>query len=464
MNKKTKLILIISACVIIVITVVIISLCIYPSNVFNSFIKENKFYEAYKCMEENNLDGMESSDAPSVQFFDVMAHHYKKDIIGEGKWVLPDFTGWSCAEIAYALNNIGQSYKIEFVENQWYNANAVVEQLPKCGEKVLKTDVVTLKVNNYYSTDNIGSSIVVRYNLITENGEWIYYMENECIYKSRIDGSEKVKIYENSDKDKSIVSVAGKSDNLYCILNQREIPQTSTIISIDLSDLSSKVIAETKYSPCYRITIYGNTLTIYADYEYDLKTEELTEGSGGNFVYYDGAKYYDGYYDFRKEGSNGVTEKLIKLDVEGIITNYCIVDNAVYVIFSDRSRDINTEHLYIYDLNTKQKREVTELVKSTGFLREYEINVWKKNIILTTNDGKSVIYHTDTGKIDNFKTLNKNGVTIEKGDYVVERYSVCGNYIYFYVVPGSSYFSDYYIYPYRYNLMTGEKEEFLAEK
>lgn len=158
----------------------------------DNFINNNDYYEAYKYINEKNLFITDHNNNPSVKFFDVMARHYKAEIIGEGTWVLPDMTGWSCAEIAYALHNIGQSYEIEYIEDESYNANAVIAHYPQCGQEVSKSDKITLEVNNYTVIDNIYSRIKLNYNQICEIGEWIYSIRDNSIYRSRIDGAKRI--------------------------------------------------------------------------------------------------------------------------------------------------------------------------------------------------------------------------------------------------------------------------------
>lgn len=147
--SKTRLIISISLCVTAIAGIIIAVFLIIPVVKVNSFVGECKYYKAYKIITEKDLTKSKHSNNPSIKFFDVMARHYKEDIVEDGTWTLPDMTGWSCAEIAYALSNIGQPYKIEFVEDSSKRSNIVVQQFPESGQDVSKNEIITLKTNSY---------------------------------------------------------------------------------------------------------------------------------------------------------------------------------------------------------------------------------------------------------------------------------------------------------------------------
>lgn len=437
----------------------------------DNLINNNQYYEAYKNVNKEGALLSKHLNNQSVKFFDVMTWHYKADI-GEGTWILPDMTNWSCAEVAYALHNIGQSYEIEYVDDIRYRANMVVEHFPKCGQVVSKNDVIKLRVNQYYSTDNIYKNSVINYGIVTEIGEWIYFVEDGNIYRSRIDGTEKEKIYQNTNGNFNILSVLGRSNNLYCVMNQIYDLDKSLIVSISLDDFKAKTIAEMSF--CTQSKIIGDFLYLTGDkiYYYDTKNEELNVFSDNNlnFNVFDDYIYYVEQKTFKKQRYDCIMrKKFIKtgeseeiICVDGDITNISILGDDLYYIEHNRLDEKDSERFMKFNLTNKGCKQILQK-PAIQYIREYEINMWHDNIILFTNGGKLYLYNVNSEKVSEIETPDRIKMFKESEDLLLECYSVIGNYAMFYYTKSSKLFS-IYNYPYRYNLLTGEREEFFVSE
>jgi PASTA domain. len=444
----------------------------------SELVNDDKYYELYKYINDNSLTNSDYLKNPSVQFFDVMAHHYKKDIIGNKVWVLPDLRNWSCAEVAYALNNIGQAYKVEFVEDVNFDPNAIVEQSPQCGEKVSKSRIITLKVNSYNAPDNIYWHTSVSYNLFSEIGEWIYYIYNGCIYRSRVDGTESTIIYRNPYEDYYIVSLVGKTNEIYCILISKDMPRDSLLVQLNLDNCTSNLITEV--SICFQSSIYGNYLYLLTPekHRYNIDTGELTIIDdypqnfimAGDYIYFvdeettdDNIHLYDMDQYIVRRNLQDSTEEILFTQEVGTITNFAVVGNDLYIIVKTiDERNQYSEYLIISDLLSNDATQKLTMTEQAEQFEKYYLNIWRDKLLLLSMSGDSFLY--DMGIDEEIKISTFNILSFEDEEqYDVVSYSeICGNYLCYHYIPDDNLnIGESEILPFRYNLITGEKEEFI---
>lgn len=400
----------------------------------NRFIRNDEYYEAYKhAAKHERLDEFKTN--PSIQFYDVMANHYQIDIISDEGWFLPDFTGWSCAEIAYALNNIGQKYKIEFTENKDCIENQIVKQYPVKGEKVYKDDTIVLIANNNNSNQNVFYNGGINFKLCAEYGEWAYYTYNDSVYKSKIDGTQADVVY-SSTEGFNICSIFNIDGFLYILEKQNNDEQNNIRI----------VNAETRNTTDFEVAFFVKSLINNGDiyinskinYLFNSENEIIEElkTSVKPYIFNNDDIYY--LEQVRENGIftsaickckeiNGEKEYIIQED--GNITSFVIYDNVIFYILIEKREDKFYDYLIKYDMESK-KRSIIQLItkESTTVLGTSKINIWNDKIIVGNLNGEYLIFNKDSKEaisiINSISTiqLRYNFINEVVGNYIVYNY------------------------------------------
>lgn len=476
--SKIRLIILLSLCIVAIAAIIIAVVLITPIVKVNSYVEEGEYYEAYKIITDKDLTNSEHYNNPSIKFFDVMARHYKEDIIGEGTWKLPDMTGWSCAEIAYALNNIGQPYRIEFVDDSSKRSNIVVEQFPKSGQEVSKNEVITLKTNSFSAGDNLYSSVYFLFSKYAEVGEWLYYADDNKIYKSRIDGSEKTLFYEYEKDDKFIVSMLGRSNYLYFVLSESNKDFSEErkfyIQSMNLKDLSIKEIYRKDLFCNFKVYDSKMYITEADTYVLDLESGDfrLYRKKQADYIVY---KDFEYYFDTEsstliKKNLDGSNEEIL-ISTTGSIKDLVAIGNYIYYRELKPTEYYESvvlrvdEYLMRYDLETTETKVLNKLSKDAYSLGDYIISYWNDCVLATGMFGNSFKYDVSTEKETKIYPADYLNNTLLEGNkyFAVDSFSICGNYIYYIVGCFDEEYSCLFttgLYEYRYNIMTDELEEF----
>lgn len=412
----------------------------------NDLINNNHYYEAYEYIVSSHNTESEIHKNPSIQFYDVMANHYEADIIGEGGWILPDFSGWSCAEIAYALHNIGQTYEIEFVKDGTFGVNEVVEQIPKPGVKIDRDQKIHLYVNDLDSSERIIRYDFNNYKTIVEYGEWAYFAHGNIIYKARIDGKEASVFLETEYR---IESFFFKENSVYYV-GYDTTKEKSGLYFIDIESNESELIYDLDY---FRTMQNFGDIIFTIMTQYNIETKQISKVDYVNYINFNKLEYFMDVKNnvvYYLEETSGNKKEIFKSD-NRILFIYLDRDKIYYIY--EKTKEVSDERvafLAVYDMD---KQQTTTLGKLYSDIAPYPIivnmNVWRENLIITCLDASTIIYDLELKRISK---VNKSFLDITQ--YEPSYKATCGNYVY----EGDNGFK------YRYNLLTNKYEELMLIK
>ena len=287
-------------------------------------------FEAWKLIYDNPNLFIFSNAAQDerILFFNVMAHHKALDDSKKfsDEWTLPDFTGWSCAEIACALKNINQSYEVKFIEDDTMQHNVVLKQEPVSGEIISRNDNIILYANSAFCSPPSTSMHEYLELIMVECGEWLYYvgnMDDSKIYRTHIDFSEQEIIYDLNDENSPyFFPLVAKENYVYFV---EEYPDNKFLlqkINSDGSEVNTLVSEEQFDSGTYPTNIRGNF--IYCHYfSYNIENGQYQQLNNENtsypwrFITFDNKAYY---YKYIKNDDNIFVSSIYSDDIDDLFS------------------------------------------------------------------------------------------------------------------------------------------------
>ncbi|MEX1376174.1 MAG: hypothetical protein AB1Z23_01760 [Eubacteriales bacterium] len=426
------------------------------------YLKNGMHYEAWDLVYNNPLSFVLCTSAKDdgIKFFDVMATH-KTDESNKisGEWTLPDFKGWSCAEVACALKNIGQPYEVLFIEAPEMQHNVVVKQEPAFGESVSKDYTVVLYANSAYGKEITSYYFPLYTGTITECGEWLILEEYNDIYKCHTDFSDKEKIYECiNDFSKAIISINAHENTIYFTDSTNDYKEEIFyLISLSLDGRDSKILYESDRNLIIS-DYYDDTLYFFKGGEYSLKTNEFVdyETETRSII------YNDMVYSFTNEKLDEAGEYKYNYECDLFISKYGNYDSSNQHVMSANGiiryvvpyKNILTigfqgnngeEKIYVYNSDTNEMQILAEETYTDNILRLNTI-IFNENLFILSAQNYDYVYSLDT-------LQRKHHTIITKSDSAKNfSMSVCryGNYL----------FPQEFIYrEYIYNMITDEYEK-----
>ena len=403
-----------------------------------------------------------SNENKGIEIKDLFTDKDMDNLVNASSWIVPDFYGWSCAEVTNVLDQIGQKYEVVFISDENANVNAIIGQVPDCGEKIQKNEVLQLSVNNYYAKSNAITILYSYKNPIAEIGKWIYFTDGTSIYKSYNDFKTCEKIYSLNSQEESIVSIVPR-ENVVFYLVKKGIE--CSIYSINTDGINNHKI----YGPEFCVDFYteGDKLfMLFGDMNsvcYDLTKNEMNvrdfKFQTYSYLQHDGYRYYvkaggtEGTFSLCRYNIEDNSETILFESEKNMATDVCIFKNNIYYICYSKNNNDNIlnidEWLYKYDIDNGKNT----LIKKIGFNQATADNnqlfVWAGNLIVANAD-RIIKVNLDNEICEEVK-INRPK-KIEQGSYSI----LCGNYIYQYMPT-----TDKKIFVNgRYNLLTDKYEEF----
>ena len=452
MNKKRIIVILVSIFFIIV--------AILNAKV-NSLLPDKKII--------NSSGTAKYEDQLTIEFFEVMSTHEKSDSFTGKTWTLPDFTGWSCAEIALALKNINQSYEIVYEEALNMEHNVITKQIPIEGALVENDDEIILYVNSDYGcVFNYKNSPIINNNTI-ESGEWLYYINNTgtAIKRSRIDMTDSEVLYITetgyiSDmlvNEKSIIFIEKSIENGNGVLGKINFERTEKQVllnvglsnllfidndivvlynpicgTMDFFDLSSNDFYsyESKYRTSGRYALASDQTKHFIgirNFIYSLEKDKNFFDSNGDFALAD--PYKNGERDmshtiYQHDFATGEIRRLFdtKGRIEEIIetTDYWVTaESEIGAVYS--KFNLQPGYIYIIQKNTEKRERIDFGVYERG--QSMNIAVWKNYIFNFSQNNNSFVYDIETHQ------KNKIEIPEECKSFSYDSVDVYGNYVYF---------------------------------
>ena len=230
------------------------------------------------------------------------------------------------------------------------------------------------------------------------DGEWIYYIGFQCnIYKSKLDGSSKAKLYTCSSQDYVISSLNLIGNNLYFCVQKNYNPSSSSASSseyhihkLKIDGTEDEVInILNSFEGVYRFQIMGN-------YLYFLGCNHTDNGG-----------YKQSMYKISIDKKNDTLKEVTEDDLD--IYSFCLYHGNIYYSTSDTNGD---EKNGIYKLSADGSQSPIKLVSEIGPL-------------VIDND---LIYYANKDGIFSMMTdgTNRNKIS----DKSATQINVSGGYIY----------------------------------
>jgi len=399
------------------------------------------FFVSCSSKENNNID-----------FIELVKK--EADYMYTESWKVPDFTGWSCAEVTNVLDEIGQKYEITFVNDENANNNAITGQYPSQGGIVKKNEKIQLKVNNYYAKSNSIRFFYSYMNPIAETGKWIFFTDGSSIYRSCNDFNYCEKIYNNEDNNEKIVSIIPRENEIIFLVQNKS--SDFSIYSINTDGKEYRKIFEPE--GCMDLFSSGDTLNIFYGVlrQYNIKENEIKDTDliipSFSFMQYESYRYYinskgdKGPYLLCKQNiEGGSVTTLIESDKQ--ILNLCLYDNNLYYVSVERNSSFTyDEWLYKFDLKLNENTLIKKINSNTS-VSNY-MCVWGNSLVLTNDNSVLKVNIKDNNEI----TINRPS-NIDQVSYCI----LCGNYIYQCLAYPNSGMA---LLDGRYNLFTDKYEEF----
>lgn len=402
-----------------------------------------------------------SSDNKGIDIDGFFSDKDYTEYVNVKSWIVPDLTGYSCAEVTNVLDKIGQKYEVIFNYDENENVNAITGQDPACGGKVQKDKSLKLSVNNYYAKSN---SITVLYsynNPIAETGKCIYFTDGTSIYKSCDDYKSCEKIYSLKNSQKSIVSIIPRDEVFFLVKDSFEF----SIYAINTDGKDNRMI----YGPEYCMDFYASGDDLYMlsgdvliCYNIPRNQINVTDSEFQSYSYlqYNRDRYYikagetKGRFSMHKYNTEDNSDTTLFESDKNIATDVCLFNNSIYYIcYSNNNNDpilCIDEWLYKYDLNTGENTLIEKIGDDQFVADNNQLFVWAGRLIVANAD-RIIKVDLKNNTCENVKTNRP-----EKLDYA---YSIiCGNYVYNYsyqLEDGRNVFFNG-----RYNLLTDEYEDF----
>lgn len=423
------------------ILVVLLTDCVTKHILAKSYVKNDNHFEAWELVHKNPLMFSLSKTAKDdgVLFFDVMARH-KSDDKNQipDSWTLPDFTGWSCAEIACALKNIGQAYEVKFTNAPEMYHNVIVKHEPAQGSTVSKSDVITLYANSAYGKPTKVSAVTIYGNPANESGEWLVFARGEHLYRTHSDFSdiEIIYTYNNTILWFPFPILFNENTvylNDYIMDDNRD--HTYLIVKLSVDSKENEVLFETTTKLAQLTYYYDNKLHFMERRDisgtFDLQTLEYSSESfvPSNIIFND--VLYG--YETEEDENNNSNSTLWMKNEQGETQTLCNIDGRIEYIVCERNNIFigaqvsgSPDMVYRYDLN---KNKLILLQKESyslyGGNLNISCNVFNKQVYLVGMF--SYDYRYDIHKDRKYPITIATGHSVD-GDLMTNMY-ICGNYM-----------------------------------
>lgn len=387
---------------------------------------------------------------------------YENELLETDSWLLPDFTGWSCLEVAHALNDVGQKYSIIFKDDEDMGLNVVMEQSPNCGERVKKDETIKLFVNGYHAKRGPTELLYNHVCPIAEYDQWVYFTDFSNIYKSGDNFATAKKIFSLNDidaNDEKILAVIPKADTIYFIVGEFFC---GSLCSIMNDGTKFKRIIENEKIVDYFTT--GDSIQLYNLMDnrltsFNVSTGEITK-TNYDYISLLLIQHADHlYYFYFAENSTILMDqklndtaktRLIEFEKQKVVTNMCLYNNSIYYTYynyKDESNSVADRWLCKYDLQSGKGSDIKKLRSNKFLVGSYIIFTWR--------DWLYIANEYELYKFDSRDKMIKRVFNWKFTGYYSHYGQVCGNYLYLYEP-----FGDNRLCNLRYNLLTDKYERF----
>lgn len=410
---------------------------------FKSLLDNNQHFEAWQLTYDKPYYFVLSENAKDerIQFFNTMATHVSPESLDafDSEWTLPDFTGWSCAEIACALKNINQAYEVRFIEDYTMQHNLVVKHEPAAGDTASKDEKIILYANSAYTSESTAAFYKYTDLVIAECGEWVYFTAGNdapCIYRTHIDFSDIEVIYNlNSENDTSFFALIAKENYVYF---QEQISYDKHELKKINSDGSDEITLMEREKGAFLLKIYMDKFYT-SHYVLDLKTNEIelfdtTSPFKWLFTSFNNQSYY--YENIKDDATDTYTgniylfsinemihysEPILKID--GKINQLKADEVNLYISYSSPNDE---EVIIAYDLDKQIKYPLANVYnRGLSSISLDSVIVFRDSFYVIGNDIFDYKYDTISKERERITIATMSDYTYNETNSSI----ICGNYL-----------------------------------